>query len=45
MLRGRFVRTLRMPWCPLFPLTPEEVSAFVEERMPAMRGEPYTVAF
>lgn len=45
MLGGRFVYTMRMPFCPLFPLTTEEIQSFVESKRPSLRGKDYKIAF
>jgi len=45
MLGGRFVCTMRMPFCPLFPLTTEEIQSFVESKRPSLRGKDYKIAF
>lgn len=45
MLDGRFVCTLSMPYCPLFPLTGEEVKTFVESKRPTLKGKKFNVLF
>lgn len=45
MLGGRFVCSMRMPFCPLFPLTIEEIQSFVESKRPSLRGKDYKIAF
>ena len=41
MLNGRFVCTLRMKYCPLFPLTVDEICEFVESKRPTLKGKKY----
>ena len=45
MLNERFVCTLKYRFCPLFPITPEEIAKFVEEKRPSLRGKNYRIAF
>ena len=45
LLKGRFVCTMRMPFCPLFPLTTEEIRGFVESKRPSLRGKDYKIIF
>lgn len=41
MLNGRFV----CRYCPLFPITPEDIAKFVEEKRPSLKGKNYNIAF
>ena len=41
MLNGRFVCTLKYRFCPLFPITEEELAKFVEEKRPSLKGKNY----
>lgn len=53
MLRGRFVRTLRMPILlaeriasdgkPVF--SESRIQSYVEERLPSLKGQPYNICF
>lgn len=45
MLNGRFVCTLTYPYCPLFPVTQEELEEFVEKKRPTLRGKNYNIIF
>lgn len=45
MLNGRFVCTLKYRFCPLFPIIPEEIAKFVEEKRPSLKGKNYNIAF
>ena len=45
MLNGRFVCTLRMKYCPLFPLTVDEICEFVESKRPTLKGKKYNIEF
>lgn len=45
MLNGRFVCTLRMKYCPLFPITEKEICDFVESKRPTLKGKNYNIAF
>ena len=45
MLKGRFVCTLRMKYCPLFPLTVDEICEFVESKRPTLKGKKYNIEF
>ena len=45
MLKGRFVCTLRMKYCPLFPLTVDEICEFVERKRPTLKGKKYNIEF
>ena len=44
MLNGRFVCTLKYRFCPLFPITVEELEKFVEEKRPSLKGKNYKIA-
>ena len=44
MLNGRFVCTLKYRFCPLFPITEEELAKFVEEKRPSLKGKNYKIA-
>lgn len=37
MKGGRFVRTLRMPYNPLFKIRPEDIEKFVFEKLPTLK--------
>lgn len=45
MLNGRFVCTLKYRYCPLFPLDPDKLSAFIEGKRPTLKGKPYNIKF
>lgn len=45
MLGGRFVCTMCMLFCPLFPLTTEEIQSFVESKRPSLKGKDYKIIF
>lgn len=45
MLNGRFVCTLHYKFCPLFPLTEEELSDFVISKKPSLKNKPFNIAF
>ena len=45
MLNGRFVCTLKYSFCPLSPITPEEIAKFVESKRPSLKGKKYNIAF
>ncbi len=45
MLNGRFVCTMKYRYCPLFPITPEGIAKFVEEKRPSLKGKNYNIAF
>lgn len=44
MLNGRFICTLKYRFCPLFPITEEELAKFVEEKRPSLKGKNYKIA-
>lgn len=45
MQNGRFVCTLRMKYCPLFPIDMAEICEFVESKLPTLKGKQYNIAF
>ncbi len=45
MLNGRFVCSLKYQYCPMFPITEEELSRFVESKRPSLKGKKYNIAF
>jgi len=45
MLEDRFVCTLKMKYCPLFPLTEKEICDFIESKRPTLKGKKYHIAF
>lgn len=45
MLNGRFICTLAMPYCPLFPIEVDEIKSFVESKRPTLKGKPFNVLF
>lgn len=45
MLNGRFVCTLKYRFCPLFPITEEELAKFIETKRPYLKGKDYRIAF
>ncbi len=44
MLCRRYVCTMTYRHCAAFPITEEELTAYVESRRPSLRGKPYTIA-
>ena len=44
MLNERFVCTLKYRFCPLFPITEEELAKFIEEKRPSLKGKNYKIA-
>lgn len=45
MLNGRFYRQLKYSYCPLFPIRLEDLTEFVENECPTLRGKNYTLNF
>lgn len=45
MLNDLFICTLRMPYCPLFPIEQQEVRQFVEKKRPTLKGKKYIILF
>ena len=45
MLNGQFVCTLKYHYCPLFPITQQELSKFIEDKRPSLKGKDYRIAF
>ena len=45
MLNGMFVCQMKMPHCPLFPLDEKEVSKFVTDKRPSLKGKPFNIEF
>lgn len=43
MLNDRFIRTLRTPFCPLFPIEEREFKRFVEQKLPTLKGKDYKI--
>ena len=44
MLNGRYVCTLKYRFCPLIPITEEELAKFIEEERPSLKGKNYKIA-
>ena len=44
MLDDIFICTLRMPYCPLFPIEEEDVRAFVISKRPTLRNKRFRIA-
>lgn len=45
MLDGRFVRTFRYQYCPLFPIDEQELEKFVTDRLPTLKGKDFKIVF
>lgn len=45
MLKGRFIRTLRYRYSPLFPITEEDIHSFVVQHIPYLEGKPFNVVW
>ena len=45
MLNGMFVCQMQMPYCPLFPPKKKEVSKFVTDKRPSLKGKPFNIEF
>ncbi len=45
MLQDRFICTLKMKFCPLFPVSENEIKDFVESKRPSLKGKKYIIAF
>ena len=45
MLQERFICTLKMKICPLFPVSEDEIKQFVESKRPSLKGKKYIIAF
>ena len=45
MLHGRFVCTLVYMFCPLFLIELDELTKFIEEKRPSLKGKDYNIAF
>lgn len=44
MLNGRFIKTFKYRYNPLFPINGNELSKFVEDKLPTLKGKPYRIA-
>lgn len=44
MLDGCFIKTFRYKYNPLFPIDGNELSKFVEDKLPTLKGKPYSIA-
>ena len=42
---GRFICTLRFPYCPLFRKREQKVSDFVTSKLPTLKNKQFTIAF
>ena len=45
MLNGKFVKTLDYRYCALFPMRFEDLTKFVEDECPSVRGKDYRIKF
>lgn len=45
MIKGTFICQIQMPYCPLFPLDEKEVSDYVTEKRPSLKGKDFTIEF
>lgn len=43
MLNGRFIKTFKYKYNPLFPIDGNELSKFVEDKLPTLKGKPYRI--
>lgn len=43
MLNGRFVCTLKYEYCPLFPIDIDDLTKFVLDKRPTLKGKDYRI--
>lgn len=43
MLDGRFIKTFRYKYNPLFPIDGNELGKYVESKLPTLKGKPYNI--
>lgn len=43
MLNGHFIKTFRYEYNPAFPIKGNELSKFVEDKLPTLKGKPYRI--
>ena len=45
MLNGRFACTLKYKYCPLFPIDSEDLTKFVLQKRPTLKGKDFRIVF
>lgn len=45
MLDGRYICTMRYRYCPLFPISTEELRRFVISKRPTLRDKDFRIEF
>lgn len=45
MLNGRYIRTLKYKFCPLFHINMDDLREYVVSKMPALKGLPFKIEF
>lgn len=43
MLNERFIKTFNYRYNPLYPINGNELSKFVEDKLPTLKGKPYRI--
>ena len=43
MLNEHFIKTFKYRYNPLFPIDGNELSKFVEDKLPTLKGKPYRI--
>ena len=45
MQGGRYVTTMKMPFCRLFAISDRDITEYVENKLPTLKGADYKIEF